>query len=240
MNTDLHGFEPQRRRENKARQSDAFFIWEIIVQMARRSSVLKIAAGMVRQPKGGRFAFPNRIWTRRRWRPFRPIWNPTVVLRFWFIRDLNNLVRPKSGVPNHLPFRCQTLQMDQSVLTDGFCVPTIIADLYLRCRQFNDALLVGGQFLYLVDGPVLFAQQSEILFISPPGPTQEKEVKRCDNQNCQNACQQRQPLAVVFTNRLKCHARSKNNEHAGQQFDERIGVSRRTATLKRFAKYEHD
>lgn len=208
--------------------------------MARRSMVLKISAGMVRQPQGGRFPFLNRIGTRRRGRWFRPIGSPIIILRSGLRGDFYNLVRAKSRVPNHLPFRCQTLQMDEAILAAGFCLPTIIADSYLRCLQFNDALWVGGQFLDLINALVLLTHLGESSFVTSRIPIPKKNDEQCANHHCHHARKQCRSLTMLCTNRFMHRRNKSNNEDYGQQLNEGIGVSRRTARLNESATIEHD
>ena len=186
---------------------------------------------MVRQPHSGRISLSDRIWTRRRRRRFRPIGRPIIILRNGLPCHFFNLVRTKSGVPNHLPFRCQTLQMDQAILAAGTSIPPVITDLNLRCRRFHDALGVGGQFLDLIDNPVLLTQPGESSFIASRMPIPRKNNKQCTCHHCQQARQQCRPLTMFCTNRFMHRGNKSNYEHHGQQLNERISVSCRVAFL---------
>ena len=181
MNTN---YSTQRRGENKAWQSDAFFFGRVI---KLRRIVREIVARMVGQPHGGCISFPNRKWTRRRRRRLSPVRNKIIILRSWLRSHFFNLFWPKSGVPNYRPFWSQTLQMDQAVPTVGAGFPAIIADLDFRSFRFDDAFGGGGQFLDLIDVAVIFPQLGESFFIPAPNPTIKKDDQQYANQHCQPA-----------------------------------------------------
>src|ERR1022692_1821146 len=119
--------------------------------------------------------------------------------------------------------------MDQAIPTVGAGIPSIIANLYFRAFRFNNAFGIGGQFLDLIDVAVFFTQLSKLLFVSAPSPTIKDDDQQYASQPGQHASRQRRPLTVFFTNRLKHHSRKCNNERDGQQLNERISLSRRTA-----------
>lgn len=196
-----------------------------------RRKVLKIMAGMVRQPHCRRISFPNRKRTRRRGRRFRPIGSPIIILRSWLHSHFFNLVRAKSCVPNHLPTCGQTLQMNQAIPPVGAGIPSIIADLDFRSGRFNNAFGFGRQFLDLIDVAVIFPQLGESFFISAPSPTIKKDDQQYANQHREPARHRCQPRTMFSTNHVIHHSGKCNNEDDHQQLNERVSVSRRMAIL---------
>src|SRR6185503_1294223 len=104
-----------------------------------RRRVYKITMAVMRSYNRECRSFDDGVRAGRRWRRFRPIWNPVIILRAGFFRYPFDLITTKSRMPDNRPFPGQALQINQSIFADWAGLPSAVADFdFCAVRLGND------------------------------------------------------------------------------------------------------
>ena len=116
----------------------------------------------------------DREWARRRWRGFRPIRDPIIILGTGFLRYPLDLIRMKSSVPYNRPLGGQPLQIDQPIFVGWSGFPSKVTDFDFCAVGFGNDPWVRRKSQHTVDPAILLPQFLQTLSVAAPGPTIEE------------------------------------------------------------------
>lgn len=173
----------------------------------------------MRKPHRSRWPNQNWKWTRRRWRNFCPVGMPAVILRGRFCCYLFNLLRSKSCMPDYMPFRRQSLEINQTIFAKRSGFPAIITHFDFSTSSFSEIPFIGRKRVDTVNGLIFFPQFLQPLFVFAPSPTiklnDNKNADDYRNKSSSNSCAD----AVFLGNGQAYGGRDGNDEDNSQQFN---------------------
>jgi hypothetical protein len=121
----------------------------------------------------------DREWARRRWRGFRPIRDPIIILGTGFLSYPLDLIGTKSSVPYDRPLCGQALQINQTIFAGWSGLPSKVADFDFCAVGFGNNLFVRRNSKHTIYPAILLPQFLQSISVALPTPT-VKEYYRDD------------------------------------------------------------